>query len=220
MTVIDLRQITKTYHMGDADYTALKGIDMKVEQQELVALIGPSGSGKSTTMHILGLLDRPTSGDYLLNGKPTAHLSIAEKSILRNRSIGFIFQSFFLLPKLTALDNVALPLSYRGVSKEQIYQRCISELEKVGMAEYATHRPGELSGGQQQRVAIARALVGEPDIILADEPTGALDTATSQTVMNLLIDNAKRSTVIIITHDTEVADQCDRIVNLRDGEIV
>jgi putative ABC transport system ATP-binding protein len=220
MTVIDLHQVTKTYQMGNMEYKALKGIDVSINEKELVALTGPSGSGKSTTMHILGLLDRPTTGDYFLKGQPTAHLTIAQKSTLRNQSIGFIFQSFFLLPKLTALDNVGLPLSYRGATKAEIKKRCLEELDKVGMAEYATHRPGELSGGQQQRVAIARALVGEPDIILADEPTGALDSQTSQTVMDLLVENAKRATVVVITHDPEVAKQCDRIINLRDGYVV
>ena len=205
--------------MGSQSYTALKGIDVTVEKNELVALIGPSGSGKSTTMHILGLLDRPTTGEYYLNGQSTADLTIHQKAVLRNQSIGFIFQSFFLLPKLTALENVALPLSYRHSKKSHIRQRCLDELEKVGMSEYIEHRPGELSGGQQQRVAIARALVGEPDIILADEPTGALDSETSNNVINLLIENSKRATVVVITHEPEIAKQCDRIINLRDGEV-
>ena len=221
MTVIDLRQVTKTYHMGDADYTALKGVDMKVEQQELVALIGPSGSGKSTTMHILGLLDRPTSGDYLLNGKPTAHLSIAEKSVLRNRSIGFIFQSFNLINYKTALENIALPLYYQGISRDERQKIAFEYLEKVGLGDWSEHLPSELSGGQKQRIAIARALASQPKVLLADEPTGALDSTTSEEVMALIKKiNKEGKTILVVTHEHEIANMCNRIITLKDGVIV
>ena len=208
--------------MGDNTFEALKDINIHVEESEVVAIIGPSGSGKSTTMNIIGLLDRQTSGQYFLNGSEVKKLKSNELATLRNKSIGFIFQSFFLLPKLTALQNVALPLVYRGVSKKERNTRALEMLKKVDMADHAHHKPFELSGGQQQRVAIARALVGEPAIILADEPTGALDSKTSQDVLNLLLDLNRNlsSTVVIITHDMDVANQCPRIIHIHDGNIV
>ena len=219
MSLIKFDNITKTYQTGKNEFTALKGITFTIDTGEHVAIIGPSGSGKSTTMHIIGLLDRLTTGHYYFNGKETIELSYNELAALRNRTIGFVFQSFFLLPKLTALQNVGLPLFYRNVSKKESKERCMDILEKVGMADYATHRPYELSGGQQQRVAIARALVGEPKIILADEPTGALDSKTSDVIMELLLHQAKGTTVIIITHDPEVAKECRRVIKIYDGMI-
>lgn len=223
--MIKLENVKKTYQMGETIFEALKGISLEIKDKELVAIVGPSGSGKSTTMHILGLLDKPTSGKYYLDGVDTAKFSGDKLSALRNKRLGFIFQNFFLLPKLTALDNVILPLTYRyeeKISHAEMKTRAMSMLEKVGMAEFAQHRPGELSGGQQQRVAIARALVGHPRIIMADEPTGALDTKTSQQIMDLLEKQVTETgtTVVIITHSPEIAKQCHRSINIRDGLIV
>lgn len=217
--MIDLRDVTKIYQMGDSEFQALKGISLFIERGELVAIVGPSGSGKSSTMNILGLLDKPTTGEYFLDEQNTRDFTGNQLARLRNQSIGFIFQSFFLLPKLTALQNVGLPLFYANRAASEIKERAMAILDKVGMADYATHRPNELSGGQQQRVAIARALVGEPKILLADEPTGALDTKTSEVVMELLIGMAEGTTVVIITHDMEVANQCPRVIKIRDGLI-
>lgn len=215
--MIDLENVHKTYYMGKNKYEALKGIDLHVSTGELLAIIGPSGSGKSTTMNILGLLDHPTEGRYLLDGQETANLSSNQLAELRNKSIGFIFQSFFLLPKLTAIQNVGLPLLYSHVSQKDIKARALDMLDHVEMAGFADHRPNELSGGQKQRVAIARALVTQPKIILADEPTGALDSKTSDIVLDLMIHQAKGTTVIIITHDPEVAEACPRVVEIHDG---
>lgn len=221
MHTIQLKQVTKTYHMGKEVYNALKGIDLAVDQGELVAIIGPSGCGKTSTMNILGLLDHVTGGQYLLDGIDVKQFSLDELAKLRNEKIGFIFQSFFLLPKLTALQNVTLPLLYRRSDMKSSRQRAKIVLEKVGMGNHTTHRPNELSGGQQQRVAIARALIGDPRILLADEPTGALDVKTSHTVLNLLVDlnRQENTTVLIITHDHEVAKRCDRVIEMYDGGI-
>ena len=218
--MIKVDNITKTYVMGENEFQALKGISFEVKQGELAAIIGPSGSGKSTMMHIIGLLDHPTTGHYYLEGKESTGLSKDELAEKRNKKIGFIFQSFFLLPKLNAVQNVGLPLFYANVDAKTIHERSMRMLEKVEVAEYATHRPSELSGGQQQRVAIARALVHDPAIILADEPTGALDTKTSHLIMNLLIEHRGETTILIITHDEEVAAQCPRVIQIRDGLIV
>jgi len=217
--MIEFKDVRKHYRMGDSTYEALKGVSFRIEAGEVVAIIGPSGSGKTTTMNIIGLLDHPSSGQYLLNNQETANFSRTELASLRNRTIGFIFQSFFLLPRLTAWQNVGLPLFYRGENAGTIRSESLVMLEKVGMAQYARHRPTELSGGQQQRVAIARALVGKPDIILADEPTGALDSVTSQKVLDLLLHQAKGTTVVMITHDPDVAKQCERIFEIHDGLI-
>lgn len=216
--------VTKTYVMAKENYRALKGINLTIERGELAAIIGPSGSGKTTTMNILGLLDHPTSGKYFLDAVDTSTLSADQIADYRNQKIGFIFQSFFLLPRLTALQNVMLPLAYRrnhppGDRRDK--KRALTMLAKVGMSEYITHKPNELSGGQQQRVAIARALVGNPSIILADEPTGALDTKNSQDVLELLgeLNQTEGATIIIITHDPEVAGKSRHVIKISDGEI-
>ncbi len=220
--MIQFDHVIKRYTMGDTVFDALRGVSFTIEQGEAVAIVGPSGSGKSTTMHIIGLLDKPSEGHYLLHGKDVSSLSSDRLAELRNKEIGFVFQSFFLLPKYDALHNVALPLAYRGVAKKEREQRAMACLARVGMDKFSHHKPNELSGGQQQRVAIARALVGEPSLILADEPTGALDTKTSQEVMQLLFDlhkNEKR-TVVMITHDTEIAAEFPRNIQIRDGKII
>ncbi|MDP1574172.1 MAG: ABC transporter ATP-binding protein [Coxiellaceae bacterium] len=222
--MIKFDNVKKIYRMGDTVFEALKGISFTIEQGDLVSIVGPSGSGKSTTMNILGLLDKPTSGKYFLDGIDTSAFSGDKLSALRNRRLGFIFQQFFLLPKLTAIDNVMLPLGYRHDEKYHSHEMeamAMAMLEKVNMAKFAHHKPTELSGGQQQRVAIARALIGKPSIILADEPTGALDTTTSQQIMELLIEEmeASKTTVVIITHSLDIAKQCRRAIHVRDGLI-
>src|SRR3989338_128377 len=210
--VIRFEEVKKIYQMGNNSFAALKGINFSIKQGELVAIVGPSGSGKSTTMHILGLLDQPTSGKYFLDDIDTSEFSIDQLATLRNQRLGFIFQHFFLLPKLTALENVMLPLTYRHTE---------TMLEKVNVAQFASHRPNELSGGQQQRVAIARALIGNPSIILADEPTGALDSKTSTQIMTLLTEGvaALGKTVVVITHSSEIANCCHRQIHIHDGMI-
>lgn len=221
--MIELKDVRKCYRMGDNVYEALKGVSLKVEQGQMLAIVGPSGSGKTTTMNIIGLLDRPTSGEYLINNKNVANMSSDELAHLRNCEIGFVFQSFFLLPRLDALQNVMLPLGYRkGISHAQKVQRALESLKKVGMDKFSHHKPNELSGGQQQRVAIARALIGEPGLILADEPTGALDSKTSDEVMALLfrLNQEEGRTIVMITHDADIAEQFPRSVNIRDGLIV
>lgn len=220
--MIELRNVTKVYKMGSNTFEALKGFSIHIKSEELVAIIGASGSGKTTTMNIVGLLDKPTTGEYYLNKQETSSLMPNQQAYLRNRSIGFIFQSFFLLPRLTALQNVGLPLSYRGEDSRIINEKSLMMLEKVGMGGYSHHRPSELSGGQQQRVAIARALVGSPHIILADEPTGSLDSKTGQDVLDLLIElnRTEGTTVVIITHDAKVAEQAQRVIKLSDGLII
>ncbi len=217
--MIKLDNVTKTYIMGKNEFQALKGISFEIKKGELAALMGPSGSGKSTTMNIIGLLDHPTSGHYYLESEESTHLSKNELARVRNKKIGFIFQSFFLLPKLNAVQNIGLPLFYANIGAKAIHKKSMNMLEKMEMAEYALHRPNELSGGQQQRVAIARALVHEPSVILADEPTGALDSKTSERVMELLTAHRGETTVVIITHDKEVAEQCPRVIQIRDGLI-
>lgn len=223
--MIKLENVKKTYRMGDNVFEALKGITLTIEKGEMVAIVGPSGSGKSTTMNILGLLDKPTSGKYYLDGIDTSQFSGDKLSALRNLRLGFIFQQYFLLPKLNALQNVILPLTYRHdeqISAHEMKNRAMAMLKVVGMDGHAHHRPTELSGGQQQRVAIARALIGKPSIIMADEPTGALDTQTSQQIMDLLKQEMKQTetTVVIITHSLELAAQCQKAIHIRDGLIV
>lgn len=221
-SVIEFKHISKIYTIGDHKIDALNDIDITIDIGELIAIIGTSGSGKSTMLNLLGLLDRPSSGSYKLDNHEVSQLTDDQQASIRNKMIGFIFQSFFLLPKITALQNVGLPLLYRHVKPGEAKQRAQTMLEKVGMARFIKHKPSELSGGQQQRVAIARALVGHPEIILADEPTGALDSKTSQEVVDLLIDLNKNdnTTVIIVTHDPNIARQCRREIRLQDGKII
>jgi putative ABC transport system ATP-binding protein len=219
--MIRLDGVGKQYRMGDQTVHALQGIDLHIRANEMVAFIGASGSGKSTMMNIVGCLDRPSSGEYWLNGRAVAAMSGDELARVRNREIGFIFQSFHLLPRASALDNVAQPLIYRGVPLRERLALAEQALRRVGLGERMHHRPNELSGGQRQRVAIARALVGKPAILLADEPTGNLDSATSQEILALIRElHADGQTVVMVTHEPEIADQCRRVVRLRDGKIV
>jgi len=220
--MLKLTDIRKTYKIGPVDVEVLKGVSLEVERGELLSVMGTSGCGKSTLMNIVGMLDKPSSGTHLLEGREVGNLSDNEISSIRNNKIGFVFQSFYLLPKLTSLENVGVPLIYRGTKKSEIRRRSHEFLKKVGMDDRAQHRPNELSGGQQQRVAIARALAGKPSIILADEPTGALDTQVGKDIMKLFVDlNAEEDiTVIIITHDPKIAKQCKRSVRMQDGVII
>jgi putative ABC transport system ATP-binding protein len=218
--VIKLRNITRDFPLGQEVVKVLKGIDLDIDKGEYVALMGPSGSGKSTLMNILGCLDTPTSGTYLLNEKDVSKLSQDELAEVRNKEIGFVFQTFNLLPRTTALENVALPMVYAGYSKKERIKRASKVLEDVGLADRMDHKPNQLSGGQRQRVAVGRALVNHPSIILADEPTGNLDSVTSIEIMNLFNEiHAKGNTVIIVTHEEEIAEQAHRIIRLRDGKI-
>jgi LolD_lipo_ex: lipoprotein releasing system, ATP-binding protein len=218
--LIQLNNIIKSYQNGDQELNVLKGIDLTVYEGEFLAIMGPSGSGKSTLMNIIGLLDRPTSGDYSLNGKQVEELKEKELARVRNEEIGFVFQQFFLLSKLSALQNVELPLIYAGVGASKRRQLAKQFLEKVELSERMKHLPSELSGGQKQRVAIARALVNNPSIILADEPTGALDTKTSIQIMDLLTElNREGKTIVMVTHEPEMADFATRKIIIRDGEI-
>ena len=216
--VISIKDLKKTYIMGMEEVRALQSITLDVQRNEYMALMGPSGSGKSTLMNLLGCLDTPTSGDYYLNGANVSVMSDSELAEIRNREIGFVFQTFNLLPRLTALDNVALPLVYAGLSKSERNDKAASVLESVGLGDRITHKPNELSGGQRQRVAIARALVNDPAIILADEPTGNLDTKTSIEIMEILERiHENGNTIIVVTHEPDIAEHCHRIVRLRDG---
>jgi putative ABC transport system ATP-binding protein len=217
--VIDITGLTKTYIMGQMEVRALRGIDLQIQTNEYVALMGPSGSGKSTLMNLLGCLDTPTSGRYLLDGKDVSKMEDAELANIRNEKIGFVFQTFNLLPRQTSLENVALPLVYAGLSKKERQARAAEVLDSVGLGDRLDHKPNELSGGQRQRVAIARALVNRPAIILADEPTGNLDTKTSIEIMEIFEDIQQRgNTVILVTHEPDIAEHAHRIVRLRDGE--
>ena len=212
--------VSRHYRTGDNVVRALDGIDLRIREGSYVAIMGPSGSGKSTMMNVLGCLDVPTSGRYLLDGEDVCRLDDDRLSAFRGRTIGFVFQSFNLLPRLSALENVALPLHYAGLAKEARLSRAREALRRVGLSERETHRPDALSGGQRQRVAIARALVTNPSLILADEPTGNLDSATSASIMELFDDiHRKGNTVILVTHDPGIARHAERIVYLRDGKI-
>ena len=218
--LIQLSNVVKSYSNGDQKLNVLKGIDLTVYEGEFVAIMGPSGSGKSTLMNIIGLLDKPTSGDYSLNGTQVEELKEKQLAKVRNQEIGFVFQQFFLLSKLSALQNVELPLVYAGVNSSKRRQLAKQFLEKVELSERMKHLPSELSGGQKQRVAIARALVNNPSIILADEPTGALDTKTSDQIMQLLTElNREGKTIVMVTHEPEIADFATRKIVIRDGEI-
>lgn len=215
--VIEAENITKNYEMGEIEVQALAGVSFKIKRGEVVSIMGPSGSGKSTLMNILGCLDVPTSGEYILDGENVSHLSDDELSDIRNQKVGFVFQSFNLLPRISALSNVILPLRYSGTN--HMKDRAMKALDSVGLSERVNHRPNELSGGQQQRVAIARALVTEPAIIMADEPTGNLDSHSGAEIMKLLLDLNREygTTLIIVTHSPDVAAQTQRVLRLRDG---
>ncbi|MCA1899084.1 MAG: ABC transporter ATP-binding protein [Chloroflexi bacterium] len=218
--VIEARDLKKTYKMGEIEVHALRGVSFKIARGEVVAIMGPSGSGKSTMMNTLGCLDRPTSGEYILDGEAVANMTDDQLASVRNRKVGFVFQSFNLLSRLTALGNVELPLRYAGV-REGRRERAKAALEAVGLGDRMTHRPYELSGGQQQRVAVARAIVNDPAIIMADEPTGNLDSKVGKEIMSLLLNlNKERgATLIIVTHDPKIAEQTQRVIRLRDGEL-
>ena len=219
--VIYNRDLYKSYYIGEIEVPALRGVDLEVYPGEVIAIMGPSGSGKSTLMNMVGCLDSPTSGEYRLEGQLVSELVDDELALVRNEKIGFVFQKYNLLPRATALENVELPLRYSRDSS-RMRERSSEALERVGLADRMLHKPNELSGGQQQRVAIARAIVNEPAIILADEPTGNLDSKSGQEIMDLLIELNKRigTTVVIVTHDSHIAAQAQRVVHLRDGVIV
>lgn len=216
--IISVNELRKTYIMGVQKVHALQSITLNIKRNEYVALMGPSGSGKSTLMNLLGCLDTPTSGDYILNDTNVSTMTDSELAEVRNKEIGFVFQTFNLLPRLSALENVGLPLVYAGLSKSQRLEKATFALESVGLGDRVSHRPNELSGGQRQRVAVARALVNSPSIILADEPTGNLDTKTSIEIMALFEEIHKQgNTVIIVTHEPDIAEHAHRIIKLRDG---
>jgi putative ABC transport system ATP-binding protein len=218
--LITIKDIGRKYVIGAETIHALKSVSLTINKGEFVALMGPSGSGKSTLMNILGCLDTPTKGEYILNGINVSHMTDNELADVRNSEIGFVFQTFNLLPRNTALDNVALPLVYAGVNKGGRMERARQALDNVGLGNRVTHKPNELSGGQRQRVAVARALINNPSIILADEPTGNLDTKTSIEIMGLLEDiHAKGNTIILVTHEEDIAKHAHRIVRMRDGLI-
>jgi len=218
--IIDIKGITRDFQLGSETVNVLKGIDLFINKGEYVALMGPSGSGKSTLMNILGCLDTPTSGSYILNGKQVSEMHDDELAEIRNKEIGFVFQTFNLMPRTTALDNVALPMVYAGFSKEERNKRATEVLTQVGLADRMDHKPNQLSGGQRQRVAVGRALVNKPSIILADEPTGNLDSKTSVEIMKLFGEiHANGNTVILVTHEEDIAAHAHRIIRLRDGII-
>ncbi len=218
--MIVIKDLYKIYQMGDSEVRALDGINLHIKPHEFVAIIGPSGSGKSTLMNMIGCLDVPTSGEYYLNGDDVSNLKDDEQAHIRNKTIGFIFQQYNLLPKLTALENVELPLIYRGLPRGERRKMAMEALRRVGMEERVEHLPKELSGGQQQRVSIARALAGKPPMILADEPTGALDSKTGAELMEMLKElHAEGNTIVLITHDSDIARQAKRIVRIQDGKI-
>lgn len=219
-SMIQLRDIRKSYYLGKQELQVLKGLSLDIAKNEYVALMGPSGSGKSTLMNIIGCLDSPTSGTYILNGQDVSQMADDELAVVRNKEIGFVFQQFNLLPRLTALENVALPLVYAGVNKKIRTERALEVLEKVNLTDRSHHKPNELSGGQCQRVAIARALVNNPSIILADEPTGNLDTKTSYEIMEIFgAIHEAGNTVVLVTHEEDIAKHAIRVVRLRDGLI-
>ncbi len=222
MPIIELKNVTKTYKSGKLSVNAVCGISIKVEKGEIIAIMGPSGSGKSTLMHIIGLLDRPTSGDLLIDNKKI-NMSMPDSKLakIRSEKIGFIFQQFNLLNKMTALSNVVMPTIYKKIGKKSAQERAVNLLSEVGLKNRIKHKPSELSGGETQRVAIARALINDPDIILADEPTGNLDSKSGQEIMKVLVDlNKKGKTIILITHDQKIADYAKRTYKIMDGKLI
>ncbi len=220
-SLIEVQQVTKLYHLGETTVRALDGVDLEIAAGELLTILGPSGSGKSTLMHILGCLDTPTSGRVRIDGTEVTSASTRDLPSIRNRHIGFVFQFFNLLPKLNVLQNVELPMIYAGIARAERHRRAHQVLESVGLSDRAGHRPGQLSGGQTQRAAIARALVNDPKIILADEPTGNLDTQTGESILNLFRELHRQGrTIAIVTHDPEIATVADRQIEIRDGRIV
>ncbi|PKO10058.1 MAG: macrolide ABC transporter ATP-binding protein [Chloroflexi bacterium HGW-Chloroflexi-2] len=219
--VIETRNLKKFYKMGEIEVRALDGVDLNIERGSIVSIMGPSGSGKSTLMNLLGCLDRPTEGDYILDGVQVSQMNDDQLAAARNHLVGFVFQSFNLLSRQTALANVELPLRYGGITNGR-KQKAIEALTAVGLGDRVTHRPTELSGGQQQRVAIARALINDPAIIMADEPTGNLDSKSGKEIMDLILslNKTRKTTIIIVTHDQNIARQTQRIINLSDGKVV
>ncbi len=219
--MLEIKDLHKSYKMGSNSLHVLKGINMNVEAGELVAIMGSSGSGKSTLLNIIGMLDVADSGSYILDGVPIKNLNEKKAAVYRNKFLGFVFQSFNLINYKTAAENVSLPLYYQGVKRKVRQDKALKYLEQVGLREWATHLPSELSGGQKQRVAIARAMAAEPKVLLADEPTGALDTKTSYEVMDLIQKiNDEGNTILVVTHEPDIANMCKRIVNLKDGVII
>ncbi len=219
-TVISIKNLVKHYYVGNQTVRALRGVNIDIKKGEYVAIMGPSGSGKSTLMNILGALDTPTEGDYLLNGTNVSHLEDEQLAEIRNKEIGFVFQTFNLLQRYTALENVTLPLIYAGVPKVERQKKAKKVLSNVGLEDRITHKPNELSGGQRQRVAVARALVNNPSIILADEPTGNLDSKTSEDIMGLIAEiHDIGNTVIVVTHENDIAAKAERVIHLLDGEV-
>lgn len=219
--VIQMNELRKVYRIGDQEIHALRGVSLSIEEGDFVAIMGPSGSGKSSMMNVIGCLDKPTSGEFFLDGYPISQAHDDDLAVIRNQKIGFVFQNFNLLPRTTALENVELPLLYAGVSPRERRERAIRALTSVGLEHRLNNRPNELSGGQQQRVSIARALVNDPVIVLADEPTGALDTRTSEEIMGIFQQlNDAGKTIILVTHEPDIAEYAKRIVRFRDGQIV
>ena len=221
-SVVSLQDVVRTYIMGDNEVRALRGVSFDISQGEFVSIMGPSGSGKSTCMNMIGCLDRPTSGIVKINGRETAKMSEKELSVLRNQTIGFVFQQYHLITSMNVIENVMLPLKYQKVDRALRHEKALAALESVGLAERIHHKPHELSGGQKQRVAIARAMVTQPKILLADEPTGALDTETGKQVMEMFrkINSENNTTIIIVTHDPRIGDSTKRCIRILDGQIV
>ena len=218
--VVQLQALTKVYRKGAQEVRALDGIDLRVESPGMLAVVGPSGSGKSSLLHMIGAMDRPTSGEVVVAGRTLAALGDAELTGFRRQTVGFVFQSFNLIPNLTALENVMLPMEFNGVDKSERWRRALGLLDRVDLGARATHRPGELSGGEQQRVAIARALANDPPLVLADEPTGNLDSKTGQVIYELLEEIARERTVIVVTHAEPLAQRAKRVIHIQDGRLV
>lgn len=219
--MIEIKDVVKSYVNGEINFKALKGINLKIEKGEFTSIMGPSGSGKSTMMNILGCLDRLDEGSYILNGKNVSNLTDNELAFIRNKEIGFVFQAFNLLPRMTILENVELPMAYAGVPLKERREKALTALDKVGLIDRIKHKPNEISGGQKQRVAIARAIVNTPAVIMADEPTGNLDTKSSVEIMKIFQDlNNEGATIIMVTHEPDIANHSKRVVRFRDGQIV